>query len=580
MADLHPTGPLSEIILLLAAAILIVSAFRKIRLSPVLGYLAAGMAIGPFGFAILNNAESAQQLAEFGVVFLLFVIGLDLSLERLQRMRRHVFGFGTAQVLLTALVLGGLCAAIGMPPATAVIVGGGLALSSTAIVLQVLQESGQKTTQVGRLSLATLILQDLAVIPLLVLVPLLAGNTGTTVLRALSEATLKAVAAMVLIVLAGRLLLKPLLGFIAARQHQELFTATTLLILLASSYFSMLAGLSPALGAFMAGLLIAETEFRPQVESDIMPFKGLLLALFFITVGMNLDILQLRAHALEIFAMAAVVILIKSALIYLLCRRFGFTRGVSLHGGLLLAQGGEFAFVLFTLAAHQGLLSTALAQQLVAVVTLTMAATPLLNLLGHRLGRKFDVREAESPHSLRETQDLRDHVIIAGYGRVGRTLGRLLDIEHIPYIALDINPTNVSAQRAAGHPVFYGNASHPIVLKALGLGRARAVVVSHGDPQVSVLTVRAVRSLSIDVPIIARSHNIDEVVRLEQEGANLAVAEMFETSLQLGGLLLKQVGIADTEILRLLENFRAGDYALTRRAEAEGREMQAAEFVI
>lgn len=561
------SGHLPEIVLLLAAAVIVVALFRRAGLTPVLGYLAAGVVLGPSGFSVISDASSLGTLAEFGVVFLLFVIGLELSFERLKRLRSQVFGFGTAQVLLTTLLVALVASALGESAAAAIVIGGGLALSSTAIVLQLIGESGDKTTQVGRLSLSTLIMQDLAVIPLLVLVPLLAQPGGSLALE-LGEAFLKAAFGLAVIIAIGRMLLRPLFRVLAARSHHELFVAATLLVVLGLAYVSTLAGMSPALGAFVAGLLVAETEFKPQVEADILPFKGIFLGLFFVTVGLGLDFAALEGKLDMVLLLTAAFIIMKATLVYALCRGFGFAAGASAHGALLLAQGSEFAFVLFAQAASLGIFSGESAQVLLAVVSLSMAATPLLHFAGRKLAARLDAKTPvlrATPS--RDMADLSDHVIIAGFGRVGTIIAKLLEAENIPYIALDMDAVNVGMLRGKKLPIFYGDASRPLVLKSIGLERARAMILSHGHPQAALQTIHAVRAMSPLLPIIARARNIEEVLEFEAAGANLAVAEMFETSLQIGGALLKEIGVPDGEIGRVLDTFRARDYALARSGE-------------
>lgn len=555
---------LQEMVLLLGAAVFIVAMLARVRLSPVLGYLVAGAAIGPFGMAIAETTPATEALAEFGVIFLLFSIGLELSVERLRKLRSHVFGFGTLQMLLTAPAIAIVAYGLGLTLPAAVIIGGGLALSSTAIVLQLLSEQGIKSSQVGRLSLAVLILQDLAIIPLLVLLNVFA-TPGEEVASALGRATVQAVAAVLVIVLAGRLLLRPLFRFIVSLGNNELLTATILLIVLATAYACVAMGLSPALGAFVAGLLVAETEFRPQVEADILPFKGLLLGLFFLAVGMSLDLRLLAEEWLAILVLMFGLVMGKALIIALLGRFFRFSLGNSLYAGLMLAQGGEFAFVLFRLASEGGVLPRETAQILMVSVTVSMGLTPLLAELGAALARNMGRRNVhEVRGAAEETRDLSHHVIISGFGRVGHTVARLLEAERIPYVALDVEAELVSQARKAGLPVHFGDASRALVLKAVGLERARAVIITHADTRISERSIRKIRNLNRDLPIIARARDYAEVRALEDAGATLAVAEMFETSLQLGSALLRDLGVAEAEISRVLDRFREDDYARVR----------------
>lgn len=566
---MHDAVHLTEIVILLCAAVLTVGLFRALKLSPILGYLAAGTAIGPYGFSLISSVKDTAGFAEFGIIFLLFLIGLELSLERLRSMRKHVFGFGSAQVIITALVIGALFTYYSGNIAVALIIGGGFALSSTAIVLQVIAEQNEKSSQVGRLSLAVLILQDLAVIPLLVFVTAL-SNGKVSLSEALGNAAINAVVGLVVIFIVGRLLLRPLFRFIAALENTELFTATTICVVLGMAWLTHFAGLSAALGAFMAGLLVAETEFKHQVEADMLPFKGLLLGLFFMTVGMSLNVGMLLEAFEGIAGLTVSLMATKAFIIIVLCRAFNFSLAASIHTGLLLAQGGEFAFVLFSLASDSGIIDHDLAQILMVVVTVSMALTPLAADIGNRIATVLEKRLGATPESItEETLDLSHHVIICGYGRVGHTVAELLENENIPHVAIDMDSYRVSRERKAGVPVYYGDSARAHVLSALGIKRAEAVIITHNDTRVALQTIATIRDIAPEIPIIARAKNIEQVQKLERAGATLAVAEMFETSLQLGGALMKALGIPDHEITRIIDIFRAEDYALTRTAENE-----------
>ncbi len=560
---------LTEIVILLSAAVLMVGLFRALKLSPVLGYLVAGTAIGPYGFSLISDVHSTAGFAEFGIIFLLFLIGLELSFDRLRSMRKHVFGFGGAQVVMTSLVIGALFTYYSDGIDIALIIGGGLALSSTAIVLQVIAEQNEKSSQVGRLALAVLILQDLAVIPLLIFVTVLGSGTGS-ISSELGAAAIKAAVGLVLIFTIGKLVLRPLFRLIASLENTELFTATTIFVVLGVAWITHSAGLSAALGAFMAGLLVAETEFKHQVESDILPFKGLLLGLFFMTVGMSLNIEMLIDKFASIIGLTIALMATKAFIIMLLCRAFNFSLSAAVHTGLLLSQGGEFTFVLFSLAGENDLIPNDLTQILLVMVTVSMALTPLAAELGNRLAQHIDKKTPADPQQvLEETLDLAHHVIICGYGRVGHTVSDLLENENMPYVAIDMDSYMVSRERKGGVPVYYGDSARAHVLNALGIKRAEAVIITHNDIRVALQTIATVRDLNADIPIIARAKNLDQVQKLERAGANLAVAEMFEVSLQMGGALLKSIGIADHEITRIIDIFRAEDYALTRTAEKE-----------
>lgn len=558
-------------VVLLVAAVGSVALFRVLRLSPVLGYLLAGLLIGPYGFQIIEPQISTSHIAEFGVIFLMFMIGLELSIDRLKTMRRHVFEFGSLQVIITGLLIGLIAYHAGLTVEQAVIIGGALALSSTAIVLQVLSESGQKFSQIGRLALAILILQDLAVIPLLVLLQVYSSTgagAGENTALALGEASLLAAAAAAIILVGGRLVFRPLFKFIASLNDTELITGATLLIVIGAAMTSAYSGLSPAMGAFLAGLLIAETEFKHQVEADIMPYKGILLGLFFITIGMMLDWRLIINQFSLIAQMVVGLLVLKTAVIFTLSRLYGFNAGASIHAGMLLSQGGEFAFVVFGLATVSGFIPPDIGAVLLVVVTVTMALTPLLAEIGKWLCIYWSDRTQLSiRHVHEDSQDMSNHVVICGYGRVGHTVARLLQTENFDHVALEVNPEIVMKERAQGQSVHYGDGSRKLVLKAVGIEHAQAVIITHADPAIAGKTIMAVRALRPDIPIIVRAKNLQQVEWLERLGANIAIAEMFETSLQLGGALLKEIGVDDAEISRVLQSFRAEDYALTRAAE-------------
>jgi CPA2 family monovalent cation:H+ antiporter-2 len=483
-------------------------------------------------------------------------------------MRKHVFGFGGMQVFLTSGLFGILYLTINNSVETAVIIGGGLALSSTAIVLQVISEQNEKSSQVGRLSLAVLILQDLAVIPLLIFVNVLA-NGDTSIASAMGNAAIKATIGLIGIFIVGRLLLRPLFRFIASLDNTELFTATNIFVVLGLAWLTHSFGLSAALGAFMAGLLVAETEFKHQVESDILPFKGLLLGLFF--MSLNVDVLM-ETFA-SIIGLTIALMASKALIIIALSRLFGFSLSSAIHAGLLLSQGGEFAFVLFALASQNGLLDPNTSQTLLVMVTMSMALTPLVAQAGKRASQKLaKISISKSDQIITETLDLSSHVIVCGYGRVGHTVARLLENENIPYVAADMDSYMVSRERKSGVPVYYGDSARAHVLNALGIKRARAAIITHNDTRVALQTIAAIRDSNPDLPIVARAKNIEQVQKLENAGATLAVAEMFEVSLQMGGALLKSIGVTDHEINRITEIFRAEDYALTRSAENEPKQ--------
>ena len=562
---MQPFAYLPNIVLLLTTAIFIVVIFRKLNLSPVLGYLVAGAAIGQHGFAYVSS-EDLHAFAEFGVVFLLFAIGLELTIERLMAMRWHVFGFGTAQVLITTAIIATMIYAMDFSIELAIIVGGGLALSSTAIVLRVISEDHAYNTQVGRLALANLLLQDFAVVPLLVLVPLLASDHNDIWLT-LGNATGKAFLVMIAIFFVGRLLLRPLFKLIVASQSNELFTAVTLLIVLGSSLITESLGLSLAMGAFIAGLLVAETEYHQMVEENIMPFKDLLLGLFFMSVGMSIDMGLIHDQWLVILGLTLALILGKATIIMGLCRIFGFPLGSSIHSGLLLAQGGEFAFVLFGLASQEsiGLLPQSQAQILLLVVTISMALTPVLSHIGKYFSQLVDTHSEDfDPISLKDITDLCGHVIIVGYNATSEMVAKLLEVKRISYIILEPNGRKIKEGIHKGYPIFKGDASKSEDLDSLSAEHAKAIIVTVEETLLMKKIIRSINKQYPNIPIVVRSEDLRSAQTLTKIGATSIVPERYESGLQLAGQLLKAVGISDIEISKLKNQFRAGNYELTK----------------
>jgi CPA2 family monovalent cation:H+ antiporter-2 len=559
MEELHLLKPT---LIILAAAIVVVPLFRRLRITPVLGYLLAGLLIGPHALGWVRELSVIETLAEFGVVFLLFAIGLELSLDRLLAMRRHVFGMGTLQVVITGTLIFLLARLAGLGAAEAFVLGGGMALSSTAVVLRMLEESGDMHTQAGRMALAVLLLQDLAVVPLLTIVPLLGGKGGA-LLPSLGIAAAKALGAMALIIITGRLLLRPVLRAVAAARTPELFTGITLFVALGVSWLTELAGLSMALGAFLAGLLISETEYRHQVEGDIEPFRGLLLALFFMTIGMEIDVRLLLDNAGVVAAGVLALVLVKAAVVAGLARVFGQTAGTAVFVGLGLAQAGEFAFVLFTLAISAGALSQATGGVALLVAALSIALTPLLLRLGRATSLRL--RRAQTGDPLAdldaEAHDLNRHVLILGMGRAGRTVIRLLETHGTEYVGLDLDPDTVNAERERGTPVFYGDGTRAEVLRAAGLGRASGVVITLDDPSSAARAVRSVRAEHETIPIMVRARDTGQCGPLAVAGATGVIPELVEGSLQLGGRLLLALGEPRDEVEAALADLRENSYS-------------------
>ncbi|HWS25035.1 MAG TPA: monovalent cation:proton antiporter-2 (CPA2) family protein [Xanthomonadales bacterium] len=560
---------LRETMLLLVAAGIVVPLLHRLRISPVLGYLLVGCLIGPFGFGLLaadipavalltiSDLHGVRHVAELGVVFLLFVIGLDLSFQRLWTMRRQVFGLGTLQVLLSALLIGLVAHAFGSSAEAATLLGACFALSSTAIVMQLLAERRQLGTPLGRASFSILLLQDLAVVPILFLVGVFGAQQGANVGASLLLALLKAAAVMVAIYLVGRLALRPLMRSVARTRSPEMFMAAILLVAIGSAALTGTAGLSMALGAFLAGLLLAETEFRHEIEVNVVPFKGLLLGVFFVSVGMAIDVRIVVAHALPVAGAVLGLIIGKALVIALLCRAFGLSRAVSLEAGLLLGQAGEFAFVVLGLADRMALLEASVSRFMLIVAGVSMLVTPLVASLGRRWAARIDQRLAAGTQvDPAELGEVDGHVVIAGFGRVGHALARVLDDERISYVALDLDTDEVARARAKGRPVYYGDASRLDTLKRARLDQARALVVTMDSAAAADHIVRAVHEFAPELPIYARARDAAHARRLLQRGASEVVPETVEASLQLAARVLAGTGMPEEVVEQRIQTER------------------------
>ncbi|KAK4411364.1 K(+) efflux antiporter 2, chloroplastic [Sesamum angolense] len=571
---------LFDMLWLLLASVIFVPTFQKIPGgSPVLGYLAAGILIGPYGLSIIRNVHATKAIAEFGVVFLLFNIGLELSVERLSSMKKYVFGLGSAQVLVTAVVVCLLARyAAGIAGPAAIVIGNGLALSSTAVVLQVLQERGESTSRHGRATFSVLLFQDLAVVVLLILIPLISpssskGGVGfQAIAEALGLAAVKAVVAISAIIAGGRLLLRPIYKQIAENQNAEIFSANTLLVILGTSLLTARAGLSMALGAFLAGLLLAETEFSLQVESDIAPYRGLLLGLFFMTVGMSIDPKLLASNFPVITGTLGLLIAGKTILVALVGRLFGISLVSAIRVGLLLAPGGEFAFVAFGEAVNQGIMSSQLSSLLFLVVGISMALTPWLAAGGQLIASRFELHDVRSLLPVEsETDDLQDHIIICGFGRVGQIIAQLLSERLIPFVALDVRSDRVAIGRALDLPVYFGDAGSREVLHKVGAERACAAAITLDSPGANYRTVWALSKYFPNVKTFVRAHDVDHGLNLEKAGATAVVPETLEPSLQLAAAVLAQAKLPTSEIAATINEFRSRHLSeLTELCETSG----------
>jgi len=558
-------GALQEVLWLLATCVAVVPFISEMPGgSSVLGFLLGGALIGPHALGIVRNVHTVGHIAEFGVVFLMFNIGLELSLERLQSMQKYVFGLGSVQVLSCALAISAVSVYLyGMAGPASVLVGCGLALSSTAVALQVLQDRGESNNRHGRATFSALLFQDLAVVLFLMMIPLLASSAsgGAVGLRsigaALGQAGLKSVICITGIILGGRLMFRPIYKRIASTQNAEVFRATTLLVALGTSELTQMAGLSMELGAFLAGLLLAETEYHLQIESDIAPFRGLLLGLFFMTIGMQISFALLVEKFSVIMGALCALLVGKSLIILAVGWAFGLSRVSALRTGLYLASGGEFAFVLFGQAQAAGILSTALCNELFLVVALSMACTPLLGTLGQFISTRVisNVKLQLQPQE-GDVDDLKGHVIIAGYGRVGQIIAEVLNERLISFVACDVRSDNVMKGRNSEVPVYFGDAGSAQVLSTLGAKRASCAVVALDSPGANY---RAVWNLSKNYPhlkIFVRARDIAHGLSLEKAGATAVVPETLEPSLQLASATLEELGIPSDEVAASMDNFR------------------------
>lgn len=547
-------GDYKDAVLFLATAGVVVPLFRRWRLSPILGFLGAGVLLGPFGLGSLtgrapwlgaltiDNPGEVAQLAEFGVVFLLFMIGLELSWERLRAMRRFVFGLGAAQVALSLAATAGAALMLGQPLDAAAAIGAALALSSTAIVMPILAEQKRQHSLAGRTTFSVLLFQDLAVAPILVTLTLLGRRGGA---RTLSPDLLLAFAPAVLgivgLLVVGRLVLRPMLRSVARAKSEELFVAACLLVVIGAGLVSALAGLSMALGAFIAGLLLAETEFRHEVQVTIEPFKGLLLGLFFLSIGIGLNVPLLLARPLEVLGAAGGLTAVNGAVVFTLAKLFRLRARAAAEAALLLAGAGEFAFVILGQAMDQKLVDRTTGQALLVAATLSMVSIPFLAALGARIGGRrispADLPEAEGD------APAEPRVLIAGYGRVGRLVGEMLRRHDIAWVAVEQDARLVEAARRAGEVLFFGDAARSDFLARCGLAAAPALVVTMDDPDGAEAIVSIAREMRPDLTIVARARDARHAQRLYDLGATDAVPETVEASLQLSEALLVEIGV-------------------------------------
>jgi CPA2 family monovalent cation:H+ antiporter-2 len=559
----------SDALVVLGTAGIVVPLVRRYGFSPVLGYLVAGAVLGPLGLGTFKeqipalywltvvDAKNVSAIADLGVVFLMFLIGLELSFQRLITMRRLVFGLGGLQVALSAAVIATIVSMAGRPAPAAVIIGLCLALSSTAIVVEILSNQRRLATAAGRTSFSILLAQDVAVVPILLFVSILANGAGGSVLTGLALAVINAAVALGLIVIVGRLLLRPLFRLVASTGTSELFVAATLFVIVATAVVAGLAGLSMALGAFVAGLLLSETEFRKAIETTIEPFKGLLLGLFFFTVGMAIDFRDIAREPLWLFASVVGLIGIKAAIVIGLARLYRVPMAAAIETGMLLGPGGEFAFVVIAIAIAAGLVTGEAGSFTLAVTSVTMALIPLLAMAARRLAPRFEERKPLDPLLLMTPPtDGRPRAIVVGHGRVGEVVCDLLDVHGVPYLATDRDPVVVGEYRRRGREVYFGEATVPAFLKSCGLMTARALIVTIHDQAAIDEIVRVACELRPDILIVSRARDATHARHLYAIGVSDAVPETIEASLQLSEAALVGLGVPTGPVIASIHDKR------------------------
>ena len=562
-----------QIAVFLGATVLAVPLFRRLRLSSILGYLAAGVAIGPFGLAVIDDTEGVMHFAEFGVVLLLFVIGLELQPSRLRALRRSIFGLGLAQVAVTTAVFTTIAHLLGLSMITAFVTGFALSLSSTPLVLQLLAERHELNTQHGRPAFAILLFQDIAVMPMLAILPLLGASGATQSLGVTLLGAVKGLGVLALLVFGGRYVLRPVLRFVAETKVSEVFTAAALLVVIGTALLMEAVGMSMALGAFVAGLLLAESEYRHELEADIEPFKGLLLGLFFMSVGMATNISLLLKHPVLIAALVVGLMAIKALVLWSIGRVAKFPARTASPLAVSLAQGGEFGFVLFSLAVGYGVMEQGLSQMLVIVVTISMAATPLLiKLHGAFIEPLLNKTEATREFDSIEAHDSR--VLIAGFGRVGQIIGRVLRMRHISFTALESSVSQVDFVRRFGNKVYYGDPSRLELLQAAGAARAEIFVLAMDDIDASVRTAELIKKHFPHLKVFARARNRQHAIKLMDLGVRYFVRETYYSSLELAQNTLEALGLTRADAEESIRRFDIHDRKMLDQQRLAGEDEQ------
>jgi len=556
---------LYTVLVLLGMSITTVVVLKRFSLPPILAYLFVGIAVGPHAIGLIENEHSIHLIAELGVVFLLFSIGLEFSLAQLLSMKKAVLGLGTAQVVLTTLAGMGVAHAMGISWEGSIVVGGAVALSSTAIVAKQLTEQLEMQSRHGRLALGALLFQDIAVVPFLVIIPILAGGESD-ITNELLFALAKAVAAFFIMSALGRWVLRPVFHTVASVHSAELFTLTVIFIALMAGAITHMLGLSAVMGAFLAGIMLGESEYRHQIEIDIRPFRDVFMGRFFITIGIQLDVAMLPIVWPQALLLLATLVIGKGLLVMFISRIMGYENAVAARTGLVLAQGGEFGFALLALALNRELISAADSQAILAAVIVSMIIAPILirengniakRLYSSTYLKKRGLRAKNIFHASRE---LDDHVIIIGYGRIGQNLASFLRQEAIEYVGLDLDPIIVREAYETGERVYYGDATHVSMLRAAGVKRARALIITTPDTRVATRVIEVTRSRNQELPIIVRAEDDLHLDELEQAGATRVVPERLESSMMLATHLLEVLDVPGEEILHLIEKTRVDHY--------------------
>lgn len=563
--------PLAQVLVILAGCLFVLALLRRLGLAPILGYLIVGMALGPHAFGLVSDSSTTQLLADLGVTFLLFTIGLEFSLPRMLAMKREVFGLGAAQVAATTVAFACIAKAGGVSWVMSVVIGGAIAMSSTAVILHQLTDRAELNRTHGRLAFSMLLFQDLAFVPLAALAA--HGNADFPLRRTLASVG-AGVAAIVIVLVAGRWLLRPLFHEITRSRLRELFTLAVLFVVLACAWISHSAGLSLALGGFLGGMMLAETEYRHQIETVIRPFRDILLGLFFITVGMLLDIHLLIDEFALVSAMLIGVMVLKAAIATLVTRPFVSSWFKAIRTGMVISIAGEFGIALLTIVLQNGAIPTQVGQPLLVAIALSMILSPFVISNNKRVARLL-LRESGPPRTAIEREDAatggiaeREHVILCGFGRVGQNVARVLETHGFEYIALDLDPARIRAARQAGDPVIYGDSADEELLLKAGLEHANAIVISFADPNTSIGILHSIRRLRADVPVLVRTQDDAKLNELKEAGATGVVPETFEASLMLVSQVLMLLHVPVGKVVRTIGEIRSSRYAVLRNVLA------------